>query len=95
MAYTRTSDWNDGYNGQVTVTAGTAPITSWSVTLTFPSGQKISTLWKCSPTYNGDVATVRSTYNGNLAAGASTSFGFMVMKNGNEAAPTLGTCTAS
>ncbi|WP_416520513.1 endo-1,4-beta-xylanase [Streptomyces achromogenes] len=94
--YARTSDWNDGYNGQVTVTAGTAPITGWTVTLTFPSGQKVSSLWNGSPTWNGDVATVRSTaYNGSLAAGASTSFGFTVMKNGNSAAPTLGTCTAS
>ncbi|MDO0938861.1 endo-1,4-beta-xylanase [Streptomyces sp. DG2A-72] len=33
--------------------------------------------------------------NGPLAAGASTSFGFTVMKNGNTAAPTLGSCTAS
>ncbi|WP_030618929.1 endo-1,4-beta-xylanase [Streptomyces achromogenes] len=94
--YARTSDWNDGYNGQVTVTAGTAPITGWTVTLTFPSGQKVSSLWNGSPTWNGDVATVRSTaYNGSLAADASTSFGFTVMKNGNSAAPTLGTCTAS
>ncbi|WDM16545.1 endo-1,4-beta-xylanase [Streptomyces lavenduligriseus] len=96
VAYDRTSDWTDGYNGQVTVTAGSAPITSWSVTLTFPSGQKVSALWNGSPTWNGDVATVRSTtYNGSLAAGASTSFGFTVMKNGNSAAPALGACTAS
>ncbi|MFH9403941.1 endo-1,4-beta-xylanase [Streptomyces sp. NPDC017638] len=95
IAYARTSDWNDGYNGEVTVTAGAAPITGWTVTLTFPSGQKVSALWNGSPTWNGDVATVRSTYNGNLAAGASTSFGFTVMKNGTSAAPALGTCTAS
>ncbi|MEU7564211.1 endo-1,4-beta-xylanase, partial [Streptomyces eurythermus] len=96
VAYDRTSDWTDGYNGQVTVTAGSAPITNWSVTLTFPSGQQVSALWNGSPTWNGDVATVRSTtYNGSLAAGASTSFGFTVMKNGNSAAPTLGSCAAS
>ncbi|MFF4715965.1 endo-1,4-beta-xylanase [Streptomyces eurythermus] len=96
VAYDRTSDWTDGYNGQVTVTAGSAPITNWSVNLTFPSGQKVSALWNGSPTWNGDVATVRSTtYNGSLAAGASTSFGFTVMKNGNSSAPTLGACTAS
>jgi endo-1,4-beta-xylanase len=95
IAYARTSDWNDGYNGEVTVTAGAAPVMSWTVTLTFPSGQKVSALWNGSPTWNGDVATVRSTYNGNLAAGASTSFGFTVMKNGTSAAPTLGACTAS
>ncbi|MFD4348534.1 hypothetical protein ACFWQ6_27305 [Streptomyces coelicoflavus] len=30
-----------------------------------------------------------------LAAGASTSFGFTVAKNGSDAAPAVGTCTAS
>ncbi|MEV6805645.1 endo-1,4-beta-xylanase [Streptomyces sp. NPDC051129] len=95
VAYARTADWNDGYNGQVTVTAGSAPITNWTVTLTFPSGQQVSALWNGSPAWNGSTATVRSTYNGSLAAGASTDFGFTVMKNGNAAAPTLGTCTAS
>ncbi|MEV6938421.1 endo-1,4-beta-xylanase, partial [Streptomyces sp. NPDC051132] len=43
VAYARTADWNDGYNGQVTVTAGSAPITNWTVTLTFPSGQQART----------------------------------------------------
>ncbi|WP_164904799.1 hypothetical protein [Streptomyces cyaneus] len=37
----------------------------------------------------------RRTNNGSLAAGASTSFGFTVMKNGNSTAPAIGACTAS
>ncbi|CAM5618972.1 Beta-xylanase OS=Streptomyces tendae OX=1932 GN=GUR47_05060 PE=3 SV=1 [Streptomyces tendae] len=39
--------------------------------------------------------TVRPSWNGTLAAGASTSFGFTAAKNGSDAAPTVGTCTAS
>ncbi|GHF08305.1 beta-xylanase [Streptomyces spiralis] len=97
VSFTKTADWNDGYNGQVTVKAGSAPITGWTTTVTFPAGQKVSTLWNGSASWDGSgtVMTVRPTYNGNLAAGASTSFGFTVQKNGNSAVPTVGTCTAS
>ncbi len=39
--------------------------------------------------------TARPSWNGTLAAGASTSFGFTVSKNGSDAAPVVGGCTAS
>jgi endo-1,4-beta-xylanase len=42
-----------------------------------------------------NVMTMKPNGNGSLAAGASTSFGFTVMKNGSGAAPVLGSCTAS
>ncbi|WP_086728555.1 endo-1,4-beta-xylanase [Streptomyces carpinensis] len=97
VVFTKTADWNDGYNGQVTVTAGAAPITGWTTTVTFPAPQKVSTLWNGSASWDssGTVMTVRPTYNADLAAGASTSFGFTVQKNGSSSAPTVGTCTAS
>jgi endo-1,4-beta-xylanase len=41
------------------------------------------------------VMTMRPGGNGNLAAGASTTFGFTVMANGNWNTPQLGACTAS
>ncbi|PZH08781.1 1,4-beta-xylanase [Streptomyces sp. NTH33] len=96
--FTRTSDWNDGYNGEVVVKAGAAPITGWTVTLTFTPPQKVSTLWNGTPTWDGSgsVMTVRpASYNGSLAAGASTSFGFTAVKNGSNTTPAVGTCTAS
>jgi endo-1,4-beta-xylanase len=98
VAFTRTADWNDGYNGEVTVKAGSAPITGWTVTLTFTPPQKVATLWNGTPSWDssGSVMTVRpASYNGSLAAGASTSFGFTAMKNGSNTTPTVGTCTAS
>jgi endo-1,4-beta-xylanase len=97
VAFARTADWNDGYNGEVTVTAGSAPISGWTVTVTFPAGQKVTALWNGSASWDGTgtVMTVRPTYNGNLAAGASTSFGFTAAKNGTSGTPTVGTCTAS
>ncbi|WP_159323845.1 endo-1,4-beta-xylanase [Streptomyces tendae] len=93
--YTRTADWSSGYNGQVTITAGGEPISSWTATVTLPAQQSVSSLWNGTPTRSGNVMTVRPSWNGTLAAGASTSFGFTVAKNGSDAAPAVGTCTAS
>ncbi|MEV7140526.1 endo-1,4-beta-xylanase [Streptomyces tauricus] len=97
VTYSRTNDWGDRFNGQVTVTAGSAAITGWTTTVSVTSPQKISTTWNGTPSWDssGNVMTMRPNGNGSLAAGASTSFGFTVMKNGNSAAPTIGSCSAS
>ncbi|MGC9379807.1 endo-1,4-beta-xylanase [Streptomyces sp. MH13] len=94
--YTRTADWNSGYNGQVTITAGSEPIGSWATTVTFASPQQVQATWNATPAWGGgNVMTARPSWNGSLAAGASTTFGFTVAKNGSDAAPTVGACTAS
>jgi endo-1,4-beta-xylanase len=93
--YTRTADWNSGYNGQITVTAGSEPIGSWAATVTFATPQQVQATWNATPSWSGNVMTARPGWNGTLAAGASTSFGFTVSKNGSDAAPVVGGCTAS
>ncbi|MDQ0772453.1 endo-1,4-beta-xylanase [Streptomyces aurantiacus] len=97
VSYSRTNDWSDRFNGQVTVTAGSAAITDWTVTVTVSGPQKVSATWNGSPSWDssGNVMTMKPSGNGSVAAGASTSFGFTVMKNGNSAAPAIGSCTAS
>ena len=80
------------------MTAGSTAITSWTRSHGDPApAAEVSTTWNGSPTWDtsGNVMTMRPNGNGNLAAGASTSFGFTVMTNGNFAAPPLGSCTAS
>ncbi|MFF1917327.1 endo-1,4-beta-xylanase [Streptomyces sp. NPDC058239] len=95
--YTRTDTWSDRFNGQVTVKAGSSAITGWTVPVTVTSPQRISTTWNGSPTWDGsgNVMTMKPNGNGSLAAGASTTFGFTVMTDGNTSAPTIGACTAS
>ncbi|UYQ65201.1 endo-1,4-beta-xylanase [Streptomyces peucetius] len=97
VSYAETNRWGDRFNGQVTVRAGSAPISGWSVNVTVSSPQKISATWNGSPTWDssGNVMTMRPNGNGALAAGSSTSFGFTVMANGNWNAPSVGACTAS
>ncbi|MFG2594793.1 endo-1,4-beta-xylanase [Streptomyces sp. NPDC048462] len=95
--YTRTDTWGDRFNGQVTVRAGSSAISGWTVPVTVTSPQKVSTTWNGTPSWDsgGNVMTMRPNGNGSLAAGASVSFGFTVMTNGNTSPPAVGACTAS
>src|SRR5213596_3570943 len=82
-----------GFQGQVSVTAGSTAITRWTVTWTLASGQAITQLWNGALSTSGTSVTVKNlSYNGSLAAGASTTFGF----NGTGAAtvPTVACSTA-
>lgn len=97
VTYTKTNTWGDRFNGQVTVKAGSSAISTWTVPVTVTSPQKITTTWNGTPSWDssGNVMTMKPNGNGSLAAGASTSFGFTVMTNGNTSAPSIGACTAS
>ncbi|MEY9488866.1 endo-1,4-beta-xylanase [Streptomyces calvus] len=94
--YTTAEQWSGGYNGKVTITAGSSPISSWSVNVTLTAPQKVVSVWNGSPTWDssGNVMTVKSGWNGTLAAGASTSFGFTV-NGGTAPPPQVGACTAA
>ena len=93
--YTMASQWNNGFQGDVRVTAGSTAIRGWSVTMRFPDGQTVGQIWNASATSNGTTTTARNVdYNGNLAAGASTSFGFTGSWANTNRAPTL-SCTAT
>ncbi|MFF0366019.1 cellulase family glycosylhydrolase [Micromonospora sp. NPDC005087] len=79
-----TNNWGSGYQGQVTVTNNTsAQITSWRVEFDLPSGSSISQSWNAQQaTAGGHYTFINLSWNGTLAAGASTSFGFLVAGSG-------------
>jgi endo-1,4-beta-xylanase len=89
--YRTTQQWGDRFNGEVTIRAGSTAITSWTGTVTVTSPQKISATWNGTPSWDtsGNVMTMKPNGNGNLAAGASTTFGFTVMANGQWANPSV------
>jgi endoglucanase len=88
--YQTTGSWQGGFQGQVTVTAGSAAITGWTVTWPLGSGQSITQVWNGELVSSAPTVTVRNvSWNGSLAPNATAQFGFLA--NGTAASPTV-TC---
>jgi len=92
--YTVGGDWGSGFQGSVTVTAGSAAITGWTVTWTWPSGQRFSSTWNAATSGTDTITARNMPYNGALAARASTTWGFTATRGASNTAPTP-TCTAA
>jgi Glycosyl hydrolase family 12/Cellulose binding domain/Putative Ig domain len=92
--YSVTNSWAGGFQGQVTVTNGSAARTSWTVGWTYPGDQKLNNMWNATYTQPGASVTAKNaSYNGSLAAGASTTFGFTGTFTNSNAAPASLTCS--
>jgi endoglucanase len=90
-SYRVDSTWQGGFQGTVTVTAGSSAISGWTVTWVLPSGQSISQAWNATLTTSGSTVTAHNVgWNGPLGARASTTFGF-IGSGSSAGAPTL-TC---
>lgn len=74
------SDWDGGYQAKYTIVNGTSStITSWKVEFDLAAGSTLGSYWDTLASQSGTHVTASNrTYNGTLAAGASTSFGFLV-----------------
>ncbi|WP_231921565.1 glycoside hydrolase family 6 protein [Micromonospora auratinigra] len=87
------NQWNGGFTASVNVTAGSADINGWTVTVTLPGGAAITGTWSAQP--SGTSGTVRFTnvsYNGHVGAGQTTNFGFQGTGTGPG---TTATCAAA
>jgi alpha-galactosidase len=93
--YAVTSQWAGGFQGEVKVTAGAQPISSWRVSWAFPSGQTISQSWNAKVAASGSEVTATSIdFNGGLPAGGNASFGFLGSGGAVPASLNL-SCTAT
>ncbi len=93
--YQLVNSWQGGFQGGVTVTAGSSTVHSWTVHLTLPSGQTVTQLWNGTFTQSGTQVTVtNASYNGTLSPGGSTTFGFLGSGNGSSP-PTAISCTSA
>ncbi|MEW2619006.1 glycoside hydrolase family 11 protein [Streptomyces sp. NPDC048106] len=92
--FSNTSDWGSGFTSSVAVkNNGSSSINGWTVKLTFPGNQTVTSLWNGSYTQSGNTVTVKNaSSNGTIAAGASTTFGFNANYSGSNGAPTV-SCT--
>ncbi|MGF1647513.1 MAG: cellulase family glycosylhydrolase [Kineosporiaceae bacterium] len=75
--------WPGGFQAAITVTAGSSPLTGW--TLTFPAaGYTIADAWGTRVTVSGGTVTAENaSWNGSLPAGGTATAGF----NGSGTAP--------
>ena len=93
VTYTVSSQWPSGFGANISITNLGSPISGWTLTWSFSAGQTVTQLWNGSYTQSGASVTVtNASYNGSLAAGGSTTFGFLA--NGSPSTPTL-TCAGA
>jgi len=92
-AYTVGSQWSGGYQGDVTVTAGSTAIKGWTVQLNYAGSTTVQQAWNATVSASGTTVTAtNASYNGALGAGAGTSFGFIGA--GTATTPTV-SCSAT
>lgn len=88
--YRITNQWQGGFQAEVTVTAGANAIPSWHVHWSFTAGQTITQLWNATQVQGAPNVMVNSTnWNGSLAAGGSTTFGFLGTWNAANPVPVI------
>lgn len=77
------STWDSGYQAKYTITAGTTALSGWKVEFDLPAGSSMGSYWDAVDTASGTHHSFANReYNGAVAAGASTSFGFLVSGQG-------------
>ncbi|GAA4956011.1 endo-1,4-beta-xylanase [Actinoplanes utahensis] len=89
VTYRVTGSWPGGFQGEIRInnTGGTA-LSSWKLAWQFPGGQQVIQLWGGVHSQTGSSVTVTSaTWNGALAAGGSTSVGFLGSWTGSNPVP--------
>ncbi|MET8349252.1 MULTISPECIES: lytic polysaccharide monooxygenase [unclassified Micromonospora] len=94
--YAVTGQWPGGFQAEVRVTAGGSPTRGWSVSWNYANGQQVTSAWNAAVASNGTLVTARNvSHNGSLAAGASTTFGFLGSWNGSNQVPLVSCTTTS
>ena len=89
VTYSVPSQWNNGFTANVSVTNLGDPVSSWTLTWSFASGQQVTQAWNATATQSGAQVTARSvSHNANLATGATATFGFNGSWSGSNPAPT-------
>ena len=76
--YTITSTWTGGFQGEVMVHAGAAPVNGWNISWTWPGAQKIAQVWSGKGTSTGSLVSVgNESWNASVPANGHVTFGFL------------------
>ncbi|BFU45461.1 endo-1,4-beta-xylanase [Krasilnikovia sp. MM14-A1004] len=92
-ASTTLNQWTGGFTATVRISAGSAAVNGWAVTLTLPAGASVTNTWNAvAGGGSGTVRFANASYNARIPAGGSTEFGFQGTGTGPSATPS---CAAS
>ncbi|MHA0287848.1 Calx-beta domain-containing protein [Mycobacterium sp. C3-094] len=88
VTYTVNDDWGSGFTATVSVSAGSAGLTGWTVE--FDSPARIGNIWNAEIVSRvGDHYVVRNAaYNAKVGAGQTVEFGFQASPGGSSATAT-------
>jgi endo-1,4-beta-xylanase len=88
--YSVSSQWNDGFTGQVRIACSGASLSSWKVNWTYGAGQRITQAWNAVCTQSGAAVTCQNApYNGTVPDGGSVTFGFNASWSGSNPVPAV------
>jgi len=75
--YRVTNQWTGGFGAEVTITNLGDPVTAWTLTWTFATGQAVTQAWNATVSQSVTAVTARNAgYNGGVATNGSVAFGF-------------------
>lgn len=88
VEYTTVGQWDGGFQGSVTLTNLSAPVSSWSLTFDMPSGRTVTQGWNARWSQSGSAVTAASeSWNGALATGGGVTAGLLASGEGSGSAP--------
>ncbi|GAA3465157.1 endo-1,4-beta-xylanase [Saccharothrix longispora] len=86
--YDLVGQWQGGFQGSVRIVNRGAATTAWTLTWSFPDGQRITQLWGGRHTQDGANVSVRNeSWNGAIPSGGSTTLGFLGSWTGRNTKP--------
>ncbi|WP_435208948.1 arabinofuranosidase catalytic domain-containing protein [Micromonospora sp. bgisy143] len=89
VTYAVSSQWQDGFGANVTITNLGDAVNGWRLTWNFAAGQTVTQLWNGSVTQAGaQVSVTNAAYNASIPTNGSTSFGFNGSWSGSNPTPT-------
>jgi Glycosyl hydrolase family 62/Cellulose binding domain len=86
--YAVSSQWQGGFNADVSVTNLGDPLSNWTLTWAYGAGQTVTQAWNATVAQSGSAVTAKNvSYNGSVATGGTVSFGFNGSWTGSNPVP--------